>query len=245
MPLRDHFHPPVSKRSSWEGFHGLWPGIIVQQLSLRLPDGLVAEPRVHLGSYYEIDVCTFEQQEEREPLLGSEPESNIGIATEPQSPPLPTLTLDAEFPEQYAYEVLVFDLQRDRRLVAAIEIVSPANKDRPESRQLFVAKCLNLLRKDVCLSILDLVTIRPFNLYAELLALLDCSDPAFNTPPPTYAATCRKRQVGRQTKLDTSSFPLAVGQPLPWLPIWLSETLTVALDLESSYEETCRVLRIP
>jgi hypothetical protein len=20
MPLRDHFHPPVSKRSSWEGF---------------------------------------------------------------------------------------------------------------------------------------------------------------------------------------------------------------------------------
>ena len=85
--------------------------------------------------------------------------------------------MDAEFPEQYAYEVLVFDLERDRRLVAAVEIVSPANKDRPESRQLFVAKCFNLLRKDVCLSIIDLVTIRQFNLYTELLALLDRSRP--------------------------------------------------------------------
>jgi hypothetical protein len=49
MPLRDHFRPPISKRSSSEGFHGLWPGIIVQQLESRLPDGFVAEPRVHLG----------------------------------------------------------------------------------------------------------------------------------------------------------------------------------------------------
>jgi hypothetical protein len=244
MPLRDHFRPRVSKRSSWEGFHGLWPGVIVQQLSPQLPDGLVAEPRVHLDSYYEIDTCTFVQNEEGEHVFGSAPESNVGIATAPQAPPAPTLTLDAEFPEQYAYEVLVFDLECDRRLVAAIEIVSPANKDRPESRQVFVAKCFNLLRKDVCLSIVDLVTIRQFNLYAELLALLNRSDPAFNAPPPTYAATCRKRQVGRQTKLDTSSFPLAVGQPLPSLPVWLSETQTLEIDLEASYEETCRVLRI-
>ena len=244
MPLRDHFRPPVSKRTSWEGFHGLWPGMMVQQLATLLPDGLVAEPRVHLGSFYEIDICTFEQNDEGEPVFGSEREPNFGIATAPQAPPAPTLTLDAEFPEQYAYEVLVFDLERNRRLVAAVEIVSPANKDRPDSRQLFVVKCFNLLRKDVCLSIIDLVTIRQFNLYTELLALLNRCDSAFSMPPPTYAATCRKRQVGRQTKLDTSSFPLAVGHPLPVLPIWLSEAQTVALDLEASYEETCRVLRI-
>jgi hypothetical protein len=246
MPLRDHFHPPVSKRSSWEGFHGLWPGIIVQQLAPRLPDGFVAEPRVHLGSYYEIDVCAFEQYEEGESISGSVRESNVGLATAPQLLPVPTLTLDAEFPEQYAYEVLIFDLERDRQLVAAVEIVSPANKDRPESRQLFVAKCLNLLRQGVCLSIVDLVTIRQFNLYTELLALLNLRDPAFGTPvPPIYAVTCRKRTNGRQTKLDTWSHPLAVGQPLPSLPVWLSETQTVELDLEASYEETCRVLRIP
>ena len=48
MPLRDHFRPPVSKRSSWEGFHGGWPMRIVEELAARLPDGFVAEPRVHL-----------------------------------------------------------------------------------------------------------------------------------------------------------------------------------------------------
>jgi hypothetical protein len=245
MPLRDHFHPPVSKRSSWEGFHGQWPGMIVQQLAPRLPEGFVAEPRVHLGAYYEIDVCAFEQHEEGELLFGSVREPG-GVATATQSPPAPTLTLDTEFPEQYVYEVLIFDLERDRRLVAAIEVVSPANKDRPESRQLFVAKCFNLLRKDVCLSIVDLVTIRQFNLYTELLTMLRRRDPAFGAaPPPTYAVTCRKRQAGTQTKLDTWSFPLAVGQPLPSLPIWLSETQSVPLDLEASYEGTCRVLRIP
>jgi hypothetical protein len=127
MPLRDHFRPPVSKRSLWEGFHGGWPMRIVEDLAPRLPGGFVAEPRVQLGSYYEIAVCTFEQREEGERVSGSVRGSNVGLATAPQSVPMPTLTLDAEFPEQYAYEVLIFDLERDRRLVAAIEIVSPAN----------------------------------------------------------------------------------------------------------------------
>ena len=124
------------------------------------------------------------------------------------------------------------------------EIVSPANKDRPETSWLFVAKCFNLLRNGVSLSIVDLVTIRQFNLYTELLALLNSSAPAFTSPAATYAVSCRKRQVGQQTKLDAWSYPLAPGQSLPALPIWLSDSQLITLDLEASYEETCRVLRI-
>jgi hypothetical protein len=33
-------------------------------------------------------------------------------------------------------------------------------------------------------------------------------------------------------------------QPLPCLPLWLTEDLAVPLDLEASYEQTCRDLRI-
>src|SRR5437016_8747499 len=94
MPLRDHFRPPVSKRSSWEGFHGGWPMRIVEELAPRLPGGFVAEPRVHLGSYYEIDVCTYEQHEEGEPISGPSWGSTVGITTAPQAPPAPILTLD-------------------------------------------------------------------------------------------------------------------------------------------------------
>jgi Protein of unknown function (DUF4058) len=138
-----------------------------------------------------------------------------------------------------------FDANHDRRLVAAVEIVSPANKDRPDSRQLFVARCANLLQKGVCVSLVDLVTARSFNLYVELLALLRRRDPAFDPdPPPTYAATCRKKSAEGKTRLETWSFPLVIGQPLPKLPIWLAEDLPISLDLEASYEETCRALRI-
>jgi hypothetical protein len=242
MPLLDHFRPPISKRSSWEGFHGGWPMRIVEDLAPSLPDGFVAEPRVHLGSYYEIDVSAFEQDAQRISLDSSAIASGRA-ATSMKASPEPTLTIDAEFSEQYAYEVLIYDLER--RLVAAIEIVSPANKDRPESRQLFIAKCFNLLRQDVCVSIIDLVTIRQFNLYAELLALLGRSDAAPDPRSAIYAVTCRKRNGPGRTKVDSWYRPLAVGQPLPSLLVWLSESQTVSLDLEASYEQTCRILRIP
>ena len=39
--------------------------------------------------------------------------------------------------------------------------------------------------------------------------------------------------------------PLALGRPLPTLPLWLTEDFAVPLELEPSYEETCRILRIP
>jgi hypothetical protein len=137
-------------------------------------------------------------------------------------------------------------VERNRQLVAAVEIVSPAIKDRPDSRQLFVAKCAGLLQKGICLSIVDLVTFRHFNLYTELLALIDRLDPAFSPDPtPIYAVTCRKRQGDRPTRLESWAYPLAVGQPLPTLPIWLTANYAVSLDLEASYEETCRFLRIP
>ena len=47
MPLRDHFRPPLDDLTSWEGFHGGWPMVIVQQLGKKLPARYVAAPRVH------------------------------------------------------------------------------------------------------------------------------------------------------------------------------------------------------
>jgi hypothetical protein len=43
----------------------------------------------------------------------------------------------------------------------------------------------------------------------------------------------------------TWAHALAVGQALPTLPLWLADNLAVPLELEASYEETCRILRIP
>src|SRR5262249_48092023 len=168
-----------------------------------------------------------------------------GVATATWAPPAPSLAVETEFPEQYAYEVLIFDADGDRRLGAAGEIVSPANKDRPDSRQPVVAQGRNLLAKGGGGPARGLGGARTFNLDVDLRALLRRRDPAFDpAPPPTYAATCRKKSAGGKTRLEAWSFPLVIGQPLPTLPIWLAEDLPISLDLEASYEETCRALRI-
>jgi hypothetical protein len=36
----------------------------------------------------------------------------------------------------------------------------------------------------------------------------------------------------------------AIGQPLPTLPLWLTQDLVVPLDLERSYEQVCSDLWI-
>jgi hypothetical protein len=245
MPQRDHFRPPVSSKWSWEGFHGMWPGTIVQRLMPLLPDEYVAEPRVHLGTNFEIDVCAFEPEHVASPRH-LESGGNGGAATTLWSPPEPTLVVDVDPTEQYAYEVLVFDDSRTRTLVAAVELVSPGNKDRPETRREFVAKCATLLNQNVCVSIVDLVTTRHFCLYAELLEFLAVSDPKLgHPPPPTYAATCRGRKLNAKPRFETWAYPLVVGERLPTLPLWLTEDFAVSLDLEASYEDACRALKIP
>jgi hypothetical protein len=244
MPLRDHFRPPVSTHSSWEGLHGGWPMTIVLQLSRALPAQFTAEPRVHLGAYFEIDVSAYEDAEPGLPGGKSIGEPG-GVATAAWAPPEPTLAFDADLADQYEYEVLIYDQSRGRVLVAAVEIVSPANKDRPENRRILVAKCAALLQKGVCVSVVDLVTTRQFNLYADLLKLIGQTDPALApTPPAIYAGTCRGRRVGLRRRFESWAYPLVVGQTLPTLPIWLGDELAVALDLETSYEEACAALRI-
>jgi hypothetical protein len=248
MPLRDHFHPPLINRTSWEGFHGQWPAMMVMQLASKLPEGYVAEPRAHLGAYYEIDVASFEQDVTVE-YTSARSANEGGVATAVWAPAQPTLAVKTDLPEQYEYEVQVYDTSKHRQLVAAVEFVSPANKDRPEHRRLFVSKCAELLRQQVSVAIIDVVTTRQFNLYSDLLELIGQSDRSLGPEPPSlYASACRWRRVGTPPRdfprLETWVHRLTIGQPLPTLPLWLSETLAVPLELEASYEETCRVLRI-
>lgn len=262
MPLRDHFRPPLDERRHWQGLHGQWPAMLVLDLSKRLPPRYVAEPQVRLGTTVEIDAATFgeegeEQQEAFEPATHAE---EGGVATAVWAPPRPTLSVKTSFPEQDEYEVRVFDKAPTLRLVAAVEIVSPANKNRPEHRRAFrafVDKCLNLLVRGVSVALVDLVTSRQSNLYGELLASIGHEDPA-HTPgqPPVYAAACRRRRepIGNGSerrprgapawRLEAWAHALEIGRPLPTLPLWLADDLAVPLELEATYEETCRALRI-
>ncbi len=242
MPLRDHFRPPLAARRPWEALHGGWPMEIVKQLNARLPLEFEAEPRVHLGSAFEIDVSTYERDSANSSSPLAAPQ-NGSVATATWSPGEPTLLLETDVPTPSEYEVLVYDVSLERRLVAAIEIVSPGNKDRPENSRSFVYKCESLLHRDVCVAIVDLVTIRNANLYRELAELIGAAEPAA-VRTPIYAVVCRPRRSGRRWRVDAWQHELAIGEPLPTLPLWLTDKMYIPVDLEASYLETCRGLRI-
>ncbi len=243
MPLRDHFHPPLERRRHWEGVHGQWPAVIVQHLAERLPARYFAEPRVHAGSRVEIDVATF--REEDSPAAVGDVNGG-GVATALWAPPRPTRTFPVSFADPDAYEVRVYDEARGFRLVAAVELVSPANKDRPEHRRAFAAKCAAYLQEGVSVIIVDVVTGRNPSLYEELTQLIGLSDPFLEPEPPAlYAVACRTISREEVWQLETWSERLAVGSALPTLPLWLTSALAVPLELEATYEETCQALRIP
>lgn len=240
MPLRDHFRSPVNDTHSWDEVHGQWPAEIVRTLRPILPAGFRAGPKIHLGSPFEVDVSTYD-------LVSRTPMSSIRDGgTAVLTARAPTFTTETDLSEQDVYEVQIYDTERGRRLVAAIEIVSPSNKDRPESRRAFVGKVATLLMNDVCVSIVDLVSVRHANMYAELLKLLGHTDPKLpSNPPHLYTVTLRSQKPPKRRQLLDAWFdPMTIGQTLPTIPIWLTPELRVELPLETSYEETCKQLEI-
>src|ERR1700719_824557 len=149
MPLRDHFRSPLDDVHSWDELHGMWPAVIVQKLVEILPEPYFAAPGVHLGTLYEVDIGTY-----RRPRAGATEfdVANGEVAVATYAPPKPTLTLEPQLPNQDVYEVRIYDSRRNRDLVAAIEILSPSNKDRPENRAAFVARVATLLKHNICVS---------------------------------------------------------------------------------------------
>jgi hypothetical protein len=147
------------------------------------------------------------------------------------------------FPE--AIEILVFESEREARLVAAIELVSLGNKERCTQRQGFVAKCARCLRRGISLIVIDIVTIRRANLHNELMRVLDHGDDlAMPAEPVLYAVAYRPTIRDEQPRIEVWTSPLEVGGPLPVLPLWLNAELVLPIDLEATYTTACRRRRL-
>ncbi len=236
MPLRDHFHLPLRGLCSWESFHTGWVGAIVRQLNKTLPQGYAARPSVKLG-VDAADVGTLEHPGHERGEEGG------GVATAVWAPPRPTLSVAVDFHHLDVFEVQVHR-EGGLELVAAIELVSPCNKDRPSARRHFTAKCVAYLQAGVSIVVVDAVTGRRDNLYAMLLEQLTLPQDD-NGQCDLYAVACRTVPPDEPGQLEAWVAPLAVGSLMPTLPLWLESDLAVPLDLERSYEATFIELRIP
>ena len=119
MALLDHFRPPLSDRRHWQAFHHSWATYLSALLNERLPAGYFAEANVQFG--IEIDVAAFE-------------EGAAAMAGGPPWVPLPPHRSVPVAQTGAVVEVGSFSRTGGPVLAGAVELVSPANKDRPAHR---------------------------------------------------------------------------------------------------------------
>lgn len=120
----------------------------------------------------------------------------------------------------------------DARLVAALELVSPSNKD----RRAFATKCAGYLAQGVAVIVVDVVTNRSANLHAAILELLGhTSDTGLPDGTELYAVAYRPIVRDGAEVVEVWPEPLAVGRELPTLPLALNAGLCVPIDLEATY----------
>jgi len=220
MALLDHFHPPLSDRRQWHSFHHAWAAVIAFDLNRQLPPGYFADPSVRFG--IEIDVAAFE-------------EGNGNGVPPSWMPPAPTMTIPLTLITD-AVEIAVFNSEAGPVLIGAIELVSPANKDRKATRDAFVSKCASYLQEAIGLIVVDIVTDRQADLHADLLQRLHGEADAPYSE--LWAASYRPWQEDEQSNLQIWHHTLSLGAALPTLPFWLKNGPCIKLDLQATYVRT-------
>jgi hypothetical protein len=240
MPLRDHFHPPLSELRHWESFHSRWAAVIADTLEAELlPPGYFAEVQIHVGNRVEVDIASFEEAQNAADQKGN---GAVAVAAKVWTLPAPAMIMPAIFPDRL--EVLIFQTEAGPTLVAAIELVSPRNKDRKESRQAFAIKCANYLRHGIGLVVVDVVTNRKANLHNEMVGLLELGE-AFLLSNELYAIAYRPAQHADENLIQVWPHALSVGEELPVVPLPLDKGQFVRLDLDATYAEACGRMRLP
>jgi hypothetical protein len=129
------------------------------------------------------------------------------------------------------------------QLIAAIEIVSPRNKDRAGAKETYSNRYQGYLRLGVHLMLVDVLPRPKGCSFADAIT----SSLGLDLPPlpPPFAAAFRVGEVVPAGE-DMGSLvglwrrPLQVGQPLPTLPLPLNVHRAVVIDLEETYQRAAK-----
>jgi hypothetical protein len=124
------------------------------------------------------------------------------------------------------------------RVVALLEIVSPANKDRPSSVADFVDKAASALRQGIHLLVVDLFPPGLHDPQGIHEAIWDAYGDEPNEPPLDKPLTLASYVAGRLPEAYLEF--VAVGNALPAMPLFLDLHLYVTVPLELTYEAAYR-----
>jgi hypothetical protein len=129
--------------------------------------------------------------------------------------------------------------------VAAIELVSPGNKDRTTERTAFAVKCASYLFQGISVIIIDIVTNRRANLHNEILGVMDAPKThSLDAECSLYAVAYRPIRRDGNDEIAIWRSRLELGNTLPELALGLGGDLVIPVDFEATYEEACRRRRL-
>ncbi len=214
------------RANRFHDFHQTWSIAIRNALNAgRLPGGYFAMVEQKMGGP-EADVITLELTPPNSPTVG-------GVAVEVQPPKTRFITrTEAAGYARKADRITV--RHPDGDVVAVIEIVSPGNKDSRHAIRDFARKAVALLEAGVHLLIVDLFppsTRDPQGIHKVIWDRLH--DEPFELPPDKRL-TLAAYEAGAETVAYVD--PVAVGEPLPDMPLFFAPGRYVPCPLEATYQ---------
>jgi hypothetical protein len=226
MPLHDW-----SDRPGWEGMHHLWITELLRWVKPRLPVGYrayigsarllavgapVDRPDVGVRSWSPTEATRLPGPAVAETSTDStEPDEEIAVAT-----------LD---PETTVY------VERQGRLIAAVELISPRNKDRPIARSAYLARYLGYLLEGAHLVLIDVHRLPVGFSFADHIATeLHLQQPSV-LPPMAVSYRVGEPAATGGRLLAIWRRPMTVGDTLPPIPLPLTSEQEVTLDLDQTY----------
>ena len=215
---------------TFHAFHRSWIVHMSESLNAGiLPENYYAMPEQHAGQVNP-DVLTLKLGEE-----ASErgPGESIAVA---EAPPQVSVIMTANEQATYrlARRTLTIRHSSDHRVVAMIEVVSPANKDRPQSVRDFVNKSAGVLARGYHLLVLDLLPSGVHDpegmhgaIWDELMGQTYLVPEDRPLTLAAYVADALPRACVEPVRLD---------QTLPDMPLFIDTDHYVNVPLESTYQ---------
>jgi hypothetical protein len=214
-------------------FHVAWVAALRGALNSGvLPPDYYAMAEQHAGKYVP-DVLTLNAGRRDRETEGRR--NGVGLALA-EAPPRVQRHLSLSPVARTRRRTLAIRHVSGDRLVALIEIVSPANKDRKQSVEDLLTKLEDALVHGINLLIIDLLPPTKRDPYGIHGALWDRLGDDPEKPPKDRPLTLAS-YVGHPT-VEAYVEHLAVGSVLPDMPLFLEPDYYVNTPLEATYQET-------
>jgi hypothetical protein len=229
MPIHDWSQAPSGL---FHHFHQSWANSICAALnSGRLPNGYYTLLEQHAAGVIP-NVVTLE----RGPNSRAHPGSTCGIAVA-EAPPMTRFMTEASDEEIYAAKadrIAVYSPLGD--VVAVIELVSPGNKNSKHAIRSFVEKALDLLLRGINLLIIDLFPPGRRDPQGIHKVIWDEMQEEEFELPSDKPLTMVAYSAGIPKKAYVE--PVAVGDALRDMPVFLDPATYILAPLESTYLST-------